>query len=97
MNIRMTSDERRCAELLSAVIAATGGIAPPMPRPPRKRNAASIVAEVANAQPSVKMPVTHKASTSMGRRPKRSASGPTISEPSTVPTNPAPNMRTNDA
>ena len=90
-NIRVTSDDRRAVGQNSDASVIVIGIAPPRPRPVRKRNAISDVRPPLYDDARLAAPNRIIDATSIVLRPRRSASGPTAKAPSISPNNPAAN------
>ena len=90
-NIRVTSAPRRRAGKYSEVMVMVLGIAPPRPRPVRKRRNTSICRSGANAESRLNRPNRATQNSITRLRPKRSESGPQSSAPAVRPSNPAPN------
>jgi len=91
MNITMTIDARLRSGLYSDVNAIAFGIAPPRPRPVRKRQTMRLVSESAVTVKSVHKPKNSVQNRMTGLRPRRSATGPEASAPSVNPNKPIPN------
>jgi hypothetical protein len=88
-NIVITIVARRRCGLNSDVSATAFGIAPPSPRPVRKRMTIRLVVPVASVVASVPTPNATTLSTTMRLRPIRSASGPKMRAPIMRPNRPA--------
>ncbi len=86
----MTSSERRFSGQYSAVSVIALGMAPPSPRPVRKRSTISMSSDVDQADTRLMRPKKKTLSSSTVRRPKRSAKGPMVSAPTMRPNSPAP-------
>ncbi len=85
-NIAAAVEARRSGGEISAATAIMFGIAPPKPRPARKRAAKIVLKSVAAAVASVKRPNVSTDATKTGLRPNLSASQPPAVAPSTRPT-----------
>ncbi len=90
-NISVTSAPRRRAGRYSEVIVMVFGIAPPNPRPVRKRKTTSVDRSGEKAEIRLSAPNSATQSSMTRLRPKRSASGPQSSAPAVNPSSPAPN------
>ena len=90
-NMIITMVARRRCGLNSDVIATAFGIAPPRPRPVRKRIASSVLTSPTKEVASVPMPKASVEKMMIFLRPMRSARGPKISAPIISPNNPALN------
>ena len=73
------------------------GIAPPMPIPVRNRRATSTGSDGAQADSSENTPNSRTETSSIGRRPKRSATGPATIAPTMMPMLDSANVWVNDA
>ena len=89
-NISVTSAPRRRAGRYSEVMVMVFGIAPPSPRPVRKRRNTSVCRSGEKAEARLNAPnkKTHSSITRL--RPKRSDNGPQSSAPAVNPSRPAP-------
>ena len=88
VNMIITRVARRRSGQYSAVSAMALGMAPPKPRPERKRNAISCVSVVELAAARVKTPKIAVEMITTQRRPILSAMGPKTSAPTARPTRP---------
>ena len=90
-NMIITVVARMRAGVYSAVSAMVFGIAPPRPSPVRIRSTSNASYESTAAQASEPTPKTSVQPTNTGLRPKRSASQPSDSAPSIMPSKPLEN------
>ncbi|SUG32462.1 Uncharacterised protein [Salmonella enterica subsp. arizonae] len=90
-NISVTSAPRRRAGKYSDVMVMVFGIAPPSPKPVKKRNSTRISISGEKAESRLNAPNSATQSSITRLRPKRSASGPHSSAPAVSSSNPAPN------
>src|SRR5437899_8338507 len=84
-NMVMTAAFRVRFGMYSDVRAIAFGIAPPMPKPVKTRNAVSCATDVAVAVSNDPTPNASAQVTKTGLRPKRSAKGPKINAPIIMP------------
>ncbi|MCY1412250.1 hypothetical protein D9M71_276500 [compost metagenome] len=89
-NMLVTISERRRSGQYSEVRVMALGMAPPRPRPVRKRIRASVSTFGAKAAARLQPPKHSTESSSTVLRPKRSASGPAMKAPSIRPISAAP-------
>ncbi|CQW50385.1 Uncharacterised protein [Salmonella enterica subsp. enterica serovar Typhi] len=90
-NISVTSAPRRRAGRYSDVMVMVFGIAPPSPRPVKKRSNTRVSISGEKAESRLNAPNSATQSSMTRLRPKRSASGPHSSAPAVSPSSPAPN------
>ena len=90
-NIRVTSAPRRRAGKYSEVMVMVLGMAPPRPRPVRKRRITSVCKSGEKAEIRLSAPNNATQSSITRLRPKRSDSGPQSKAPAVSPNRPAPN------
>src|SRR5678815_1067038 len=84
-NMIITADARLRFGMYSAVSAIVLGIAPPMPNPVISRNTTSEPSESPSVVSSEPTPKISGHRIRIGRRPKRSASGPNSIAPTSIP------------
>src|ERR1700674_1373948 len=89
-NIVVTRNERRSSGQYSEVRVTELGIAPPRPRPVRKRNRTSSHSELEYADARQASPKNRTHTSRMFLRPNLSASGPNRNAPAISPARPAP-------
>ena len=75
----------------SETITATLAIVPPIPMPVKTRNTSRGTNPDAAAEPTMPSPAIDIDSSTIGRRPHRSAQGAIVNEPIPIPTKPALN------